>query len=212
MIENGNSLSVKVFNKLEEDIINGKYETGDNLTESKISLELGVSRTPVREAIRQLEQEGLVKIVPNKGAIVVGVSIKDIEDICAIRVLIEGLAARWAAENRTEEEIVKMKDMIELAEYYTNKGNFHKLRNMDNGFHEEIYEASKSKPLLFMLKTFHHYTQKARELSLEKPGRAPLALNEHRKILEAINDKNGDLAEKYMRDHITNASKNMLNK
>lgn len=210
MLENVNSLSVTVFNKLEEDILNGRYKIGESLTESKISAELGVSRTPVREAVRQLEQEGLVKIVPNKGAVVLGISSKDIEDICTIRVLIEGLAARWGAEKITDEEIKELREMIELAEYYTEKGNYHKLQKLDNEFHEKIYEVAKSKPLQFMLKTFHHYTQKARELSFETPGRAPKALNEHKAIFEAIIEKDADMAEKYMYKHIKNASKNML--
>ena len=94
------SLRGRVFSRLREDILSGKYEEGEELREVAIGEELGVSRTPVREAFRQLELEGLIRIVPNKGAYVTGISEKDVKDIYMIRSRLEGLAARWAtAEN-----------------------------------------------------------------------------------------------------------------
>ena len=99
------SLSSRVFQKIREDIIKGKYQEHDELRENTIGKELGVSRTPVREALRQLELEGLVTIVPNKGAYVTGISTKDVKDIYAIRSMLEGLCARWATENITEEQL-----------------------------------------------------------------------------------------------------------
>ncbi len=95
MLSNGYSLADKVFKKLEEEILNGALKAGENLTELRISARLGVSRTPVREAIHRLEQDGLVQLTPNKGAVVVGVSEKDLRDIYAIRMKLEGLASRW---------------------------------------------------------------------------------------------------------------------
>ncbi len=88
----------RVFAILEEAVLNGKYKNGESLTESRLAGELGVSRTPIREALTQLENEGLVQLVPNKGAVVTGISPKDIQDIYTIRIMIEGLAARWAAK------------------------------------------------------------------------------------------------------------------
>jgi len=95
------SLREKVFYQIQNDILNGVYQPGDSLTEKKLCDELGVSRTPVREAIRQLELVELVRSIPNKGVIVTGISEKDIEEIYVIRMMIEGLASRWAAENIT---------------------------------------------------------------------------------------------------------------
>ena len=95
--QDNSPLRVQVFKAIENAVLNGEYKEGDSLNELKISAELGVSRTPVREALMQLELEGLVKNIPNKGAVVIGISEKDIEDIYAVRIRIEGLAAGlWA--------------------------------------------------------------------------------------------------------------------
>ena len=99
------SLGGRVFQKIREDILNGKYKENDELRENTIGRELGVSRTPVREALRQLELEGLVTIIPNRGAYVTGISHKDIWDIYMIRSMLEGLCARWASENISEAQL-----------------------------------------------------------------------------------------------------------
>ena len=115
------SLSSRVFQKIREDIIKGKYQEHDELRENTIGKELGVSRTPVREALRQLELEGLVTIVPNKGAYVTGISTKDVMDIYAIRSMLEGLCARWATENITEEQLDELEEIVLLSEFHTKK-------------------------------------------------------------------------------------------
>ncbi|WHH57542.1 GntR family transcriptional regulator [Petroclostridium sp. X23] len=204
------SLRVKVFKELEEHILNGKFQPGDSLIETKLSDEFGVSRTPIREAIRQLELEGLVRTIPNKGAVVLGVSTKDIEDIYTIRMLIEGLAARWAAEKITDEEIEQLKESVELSEFYTIKNDMQHLQKLDSKFHEIIYEACKSKPLKHTLSTFHHYIKRARATSFETPGRAKKALEEHKAILQAIIDRDGERAQKLMYEHNKNASSNLI--
>ena len=99
------SLGSRVFQKIRDNILNGTYKENDELRETAIGKELGVSRTPVREALRQLELEGLVTIIPNRGAYVSGISHKDIWDIYKIRSMLEGLCARWAAEHITEDQI-----------------------------------------------------------------------------------------------------------
>ena len=99
------SLGSRVFQRLREDILSGRYKEREELRETTIGKELGVSRTPVREALRQLELEGLVTIVPNKGAYVTGISAKDIKDIYVLRSMLEGLCARWATEHITEEQL-----------------------------------------------------------------------------------------------------------
>jgi len=204
------SLRGKVFFHIQNDILNGKYKPGDSLIETRLSEELGVSRTPIREAIRQLELEGLVQAIPNKGAIVTGISAKDIEDIYTIRMMIEGLAAKWAAENITGEELEELKEAVELEEFYTVKNDTQHLLKFDSRFHEIIFKASKSKPLLFMLSTFHNYIQRARVTSLGSPGRAQRALDEHKAILKAIMDGDPENAERLTTEHIKNASKNLI--
>ena len=98
------SLRGRVFSKIRSDILNGRYKEHEELKEIRIGKELGVSRTPVREALRQLELEGLVQIIPNRGAFVTGIQENDVCDIYAIRALLEGLCARWATESITREQ------------------------------------------------------------------------------------------------------------
>ena len=118
------SLRGRVFGKLREDILLGKYKDMEELKEVVIGKELGVSRTPVREALRQLELEGLVTIIPNKGAYVTGISDKDINDIFMIRSYLEGLCAAWACEHITEEQLEEMEESVFLAEFHAKKEHF----------------------------------------------------------------------------------------
>lgn len=204
------SLRNKVFSQIQNDILNGRYEPGESLIEKKLSDELGVSRTPIREALRQLELEGLVVSIPNKGVIVKGVSAQDIKDIYAIRMLIEGLAVRWAAEKITEKEIEELKEAVDLEEFYTAKNDDNHLTQFDTKFHDIIYKACKSKMLMHTLSTFHHYVQRARKVSMSNPERAKEVLVEHKAILQAICDKDADKAERLTIEHIKNASNSLL--
>ncbi len=204
------SLRNKVFSQIQNDILNGHYEPGESLIEKKLSDELGVSRTPIREALRQLELEGLVSSIPNKGVIVKGVSTQDIRDIYSIRMLIEGLAVRWATEKITEREIAELKEAVELEEFYTAKNDNSHLLKFDTRFHDIIYKACKSRMLMHTLSTFHHYVQKAREVSMSSPERAREVLVEHKAILQAIYDRNADKAEQLTIEHIKNASSSLI--
>ena len=114
----GESLRGKVFEKIRNDILRGRYKKGDELVECTIGKELGVSRTPVREAIRQLELEGLVQLIPNKGAFVTGISARDVMDMYLIRAKLEGLCAAMAATHVTKETLDKMEEAIVLSDYY----------------------------------------------------------------------------------------------
>lgn len=204
------SLRAKVFYQLHNDILNGKYQNGDSLIETRLSEELGVSRTPIREAIRQLELEGLVQLIPNKGAIVVGVSKKDIEDIFKIRMLIEGLAAKWAAEKIELSEINELKEVLELEEFYTSKNDVDHLLKIDSEFHEIIYKACKSVPLMNILRNFHQYVKNVRNSSLSSIERAKEVLEEHRDIYKAIVDRDSEKAEKLATLHVKRATESVF--
>lgn len=207
----GSSLGAKIFRQLQNDIINGKYQPGEYIMETKLSSELGVSRTPIREALKQLELEGLVRSEPGKGVIVQGVSSKDIEDIYTIRMVIEGLAVKWAAKNITRDELDELREILELEEFYTQKGqNTENLIKLDSRFHDVIFKASKSRPLVFILSNFHHYAQRARSASLKIPGRAQKTLEEHRAIFQALSARDSDLAERLTTEHVSNAMVNLM--
>lgn len=205
----GYSLRSRIYDKLRNDILNGVYEPGDSLIEMKLAEELGVSRTPVREAIRQLELEGLVKSIPNKGVVVEGVTEQDINDIYEIRKLIEGLAARWATEKMTKDKLKDLKDTLDLMEFYTLKGETDKISVMDTKFHDIIFQACDSKPLRSVLTNLHHFIQRARLVSIGVSGRAQNALKEHQKIYEAIYNKDANAAEKAVQKHIQIAGENI---
>lgn len=144
------SLRGRVFRKLREAILNGSYQENDELKEAAIAEELGVSRTPVREAFRQLELEGLIRIVPNKGAYVTGISASDVADIYEIRSLLEGLCARWATEKITKEKIEELEEIILLSEFHLSKEHYDQLIELDNRFHLHLYEACESKMLIHL--------------------------------------------------------------
>ena len=203
------SLRWRVFHKLREDILSGKYSEHEELKEATIGAELGVSRTPVREALRQLELEGLVSIVPNKGAYVTGISKKDIHDIYVIRSYLEGLAARWACERMTQEEIENIEEIIYLSGFHAKKKHYEQLVELDNKFHEAIYHACGSKILEHELTIFHQYVERMRKKTLAKEERAIKAKEEHTAILEAIRKRDGELAEKLAHEHIIQTIQNM---
>lgn len=204
------SLRIRVFNAIENAILDGEYKDGDSLNELRLSKELGVSRTPVREALMQLELEGLVRNVPNKGAVVVGVTEQDIHDIYEIRIRIEGLAARLCAENITDDELRALEQIVDLQEFYLLKNDTEQIWKLDSDFHKIIYDASRSRPLRFTLSNFHNYIKKARDISVQTEGRAEKTVAEHRAILDAIKEHNGALAEKLTADHISNAEENLF--
>ncbi|MBE5854057.1 MAG: GntR family transcriptional regulator [Lachnospiraceae bacterium] len=203
------SLRGRVFQKIRSDILNGVYKEREELKEVAIGEELGVSRTPVREAFRQLELEGLLQIIPNKGAYVTGITAEDVKDIYMIRSRLEGLAARWATEHITEEQIEEMEENVYLAEFHAQKGHMDQMTQLDNRFHEILYEACKSKMLEHLLKDYHDYVLRVRKKTLSTK-RGLESNGEHRAILEAIKAKDADLAEQLAHTHMINAYENMV--
>lgn len=206
---NDASLRNKVFKYIKSQIINGHYNPGESLVESKLAEELGVSRTPIREAIRLLELEGLVETTPNKGAVVLGISGKDVEDIYAIRLAVEGLAARWAAVNMSVHDKKELAKVVDLMEFYAQKDDVDEVAELDNKFHEIIYEASGSKILNLTLSNLHQYLQMARLESLKVPKRLPATMTEHRNIVDSFNESDPDKAEKALTDHVRKAYQNI---
>ncbi len=204
------SLRGRVFHKIREDILSGKYKDHEELKEVAIGEELGVSRTPVREAFRQLELEGLLQIVPNKGAYVTGITAKDVEDIYMIRSLLEGLCAKLAADHITEEQLEELEENIYLAEYHSSKGHFDQMAELDNRFHHILYEACNSRQLQRLLEDFHEYVLRVRKKTLSNGGRGQVSNEEHKQIMDAIKAKDKDLAETLANKHMINAYDNMV--
>ena len=179
--------------------------------ECTIGKELGVSRTPVREAVRQLALEGLVQIIPNKGAFVTGISARDVMDMYQIRARLESLCASMAAEHASEEQLEGMEETIVLSDYHAGKGNYDQVCQQDSRFHKLLYEASGSRILAHTLGDFHQYLQRVRMASVQYRMRVRPSNSEHRKILEAIRRGDGREAEKAAYGHIANTIENLKN-
>jgi DNA-binding GntR family transcriptional regulator len=205
------SLRGRVFHQIREDILSGKYKENEELKETAIGLGMGVSRTPVREALRQLELEGLVNIIPNKGAYVTGITPDDVRDIYMIRSRLEGLSARLAAANISEEGLVQLEEILYLSDFHARKEHFDQVFELDGKFHEGLYEASGSKMLGHLLSDFHLYVKKVRRKTISTKDRAKESNKEHMGILEALREHNPDKAEKLATIHIMKTIENIGN-
>lgn len=199
-----------VFESLREAIIQGRLKPGERLMEIQLAEEMGVSRTPVREAIRKLELEGFVVMVPRKGAYVAGISVKDIVDVFEVRAALEGLAAGLAAERITEEELEELERAL-VKTYEVSSYDLEALVETDTKFHELIYRASRNERLAQIITNLADQIQRFRTTSLSQPGRTIHALEEHKQIVEAISERNVELAQTLAREHIENAEQSLLN-
>ena len=203
------NLAESVYYQIRRTILNGKYTPGENLTELEVSKELNVSRTPVREAFKHLESEGLLELRPNRGAVVVGIGRSDIEDIYEIRSLLEGRAAERAALQADKKALEQLAEILDLTEFYIERKDFDRVTTMDDRFHRTIYELTGSRMLQRILKELHAYAENIRERSIKEPGRADLMLKEHRAIVEAMVAQNPEKAGQLMVQHVQNSAANM---
>ena len=198
-----------VFQRLEEEIVSGTLQPGEILTELRLSERLGVSRTPIREAIRRLEQEDLV-YVSGKGIVVRGISTADVEEIFEIRLALEGLATRKCALRVTPEELEELKKALELHHFYTGLGKADSIRNADSAFHEGIYACCGSGTLGSVLSSLHKKVSRYRRASVEDGDRAGRSYQEHAAIYEALAAGDGDRAEELAVLHVKNAAAHIL--
>lgn len=205
------SLAEQVFERLESEILTGKYQRGEILTEMRLVSDLGVSRTPVREALRRLEQEHIIEVT-QRGILVLGVTEQDLTDIFAIRMKIEGLASYNTAKHITDEELAELRETLELQEFYVTKHDPERIKVMDSKFHQLIYRFCGSTVLYDTLMPLHKKVQKYRRASVENHDRALQSAREHRAIFEAIEKRDAELAERYTTEHIINANNHILNK
>ena len=207
----GMSLTSKIFNLLRDDILNDKYTEGEKIGEAKLAEELGVSRTPVREALKQLELDGIVENIPNRGVVVRSISKQDVEDIFTIRIAIEGISVGWAIDRITEDGLKEMQDIHDLMEFYAFKKDIEKFAELNTKFHEAIHKATKSRHLEQVLKDFQYYMKKTRKRSLQVEGRMEISLKEHTAIIDAFIRKDKEAAQKAITRHIEMARENVKN-
>lgn len=209
-IEGYELLSQKVYRILKTEIVKRNLKPGTKLLEVKIAKQMGVSRTPVREAIRELVAEGFVKMIPNQGVIVSIASIEDTQEVLQIRSVLEGLAARLATKVINGEEIKELEQYIEQMEYYANKDNALAFSKMDVEFHELILNICGNNRLIQIRKNLSDQAHRYRIRSLSIPGRLKHSLKEHQEIVKALKRKDSEQADKLSQKHVENVLKNIL--
>ena len=208
IIENSASIEDHIYASLEEEILTGKLARGEQLRESALAKKYDASRTPVRAALTRLADDGLIELLANKGATVVGITDEDIVDIYSMRMRLEGLAARLAAERMSEGEKKDLSELLDLYEFYTDRGNCDKREELDSAFHRTIFDASGSRHLSKILKDLHKHIKAYRRFSLSSSERAEMALEEHKGILKAIEKGDAEEAERLTVIHISAALEN----
>ncbi len=203
------SLADSVFEQMENNILSGVYPKGAFYTEAILSEHFGVSRTPIREAIRRLEQEGLIHVT-KKGVEIKGLDRADLADIYEIRIRLESDCAARCAERITEAELSELKEILDLQEYYTQKALGDKIRDTDSRFHERIYASCGSPIYQYVLSDLHRRIQRFRKMSVQNTARAEKAAEEHRRIYSALAAHDAERARNLTEEHLTNARKSTL--
>lgn len=203
------SLADQVFEKLENDIIKGKYARGDALTELKLVEQLGVSRTPIREALRRLEQERLIEDT-GKGSVVLGITEEDLLDIMEIRQRVEPLASAYAAKNAAPDNLDELRHIVELQEFYLSKQDLEHLTQMDTRFHHVICTISGRNVICDTLIPLHRKSTRFRKAAMTNEKQISNMVKEHRRIYEAIAQGNPQQAEELTQQHIAAAKKRMI--
>ena len=199
-------LADRVYEKLENDILQGLYSRGQIVTETGLAEELGVSRTPIREALRRLSQDRLITDgTCGKGYEVLGITEEDVRDVLHIRCRVEGLASFYAAQNISEEGLAELEHIVELQAFYTDKGDAAHVKSMDDRFHLIICEQSGHPMLADLLIPLRMRIQKYRRNSIDVPAARSEIVAEHRKIYEAIAAHDAQLAEALTEEHLRNA-------
>lgn len=204
-LDNYKPLRDVVFENLRSAILEGKLKAGQRLMEVQLAEQLGVSRTPIREAIRKLELEGLVVMLPRKGAYVANMSFKDLIDVLEVRASLEGLAAYLTAERRSEEDIVKLEKLAKEFEVCVREADIEGVLKKDVEFHEKIFSVANNKKLYQLITSLWEQVHRFRVTYVSNYEASLSLVEEHNRILEAIKSGNSELAKECAKEHIEKA-------
>lgn len=193
-----------VFHTLREAILKGELKPGERLMELQLAAKLGVSRTPIREAIRMLEQEGLAVTIPRKGAEVAKMTEKDMEDVLQVREALDELAATIACEQMTAEQLDALKNTMREFEEFTKTGNVKKIAEADVKFHDIIYQATGNPKLVNMLNNLREQMYRYRIEYLKDEKNYPVLIREHSEIVEGLMAKDKTKVTAAMHCHVEN--------
>jgi len=202
------SLVDVIVERIESAIVNNKLSPGSKISEQALARQMGVSRGPLREALRRLEGRKLIERTPNKGARVTALSPQDLEGLLVVREALEGMACRLAAERMTSEELAGLKSLLKehsnLEDVRKGTGYFQETQDFD--FHFRIIKASGNERLISILcEDLYHLLRVYRYKTSRMQGRAAKAIKEHARIIKALAARDSDGAEAAMREHLRNA-------
>ena len=200
---NENTLTNEIADIVRERILKGEYEIGEKIKESSIAQELNVSRTPIREAFRMLEEEGLLDYLPNRGCYAKGFTKRDVSDIYTVREALEEIAMTWACERITDEEIERREEQCELMDFYTQKRDMDKILSMNSTFHDIIYNSAGSRFLAQVLRSYKGYLDKTRKSVFYEESFLDRIQEEHRAIFEAVKARDTERALEAIRAHLS---------
>lgn len=201
--EGSKPLSNSLFVQIQKDILSSKIKPGSKLTEQNLCKQYSVSRTPVREAFRQLESDGLIENIPNRGAFVIGLSRRDISDLFDLRKIFETQAVEWAILRMDEDEIDTLSENIEFMEFYTLKRDVEKVLHFNSLFHNIIYKGTKNRMLYQTLSSYQTYLKHSAPPKTFSDDYLGTILQEHKAIFEAFAQKNPAAGKQAMEYHMT---------
>jgi len=196
------SLTDEIVEIIRDRILKGEYRIGEKIKENQIATEFKVSRTPIREAFKQLESEGLIDYVPNRGCFAKGFTRQDIEDIYAVRKALEIMAVEWAVSRISDKQIEALQEQSELMEFYTAKKDSDKVLELNSSYHDIIYDAAGSRFMAQILRSYKEYIAQTRRIILYEQSYLEEILQEHKNILEAIIARNAEDAKNAMAEHL----------
>ncbi len=198
-------LRLQAYDVLRDAILTGQLEPGEHLGEEKVCRQLGISRSPLREALRRLEADGLIRIVPRQGAIVTEITKRDVADLFVVRKALEGLVARLATENITSKELAELDRICRAMEQCIGEHNVPAVVKANSQFHEVLIQASGNKWLSSFMAGLRDHIQRVYSSSIGYLDRAPQSLAEHLEIIEALRNRNAAAAEEVATKHVQRA-------
>ncbi len=199
-----------VFNTIRDAILEDLLKPGERLTEKNLSDRIGVSRTPIREALRKLELEGFVEILPRKGAVVSKISEKDVENVLEIREALEYLAVQLACIHMTDADIAQLKNAKDNFEDAYETIDSDLLAQKDEAFHKIILESTKNEKLVLIINNLREYIYRYRLTYLRDKSYRKKIVTEHQKIYEALEKRDIKASQKTITEHIENQKKQLL--
>ena len=193
------TLREKILESIRDAIMSGSLKPGEKVAEPELAERFGISRTPIREAFRQLESEGYLTVIPRKGAVVTTFSQQDVEEFYAIKSILEGYAAKRACEKLTDKELERLEQINKRLKQMAAEGDVHHFFKVHNDFHDLFIKAADNDKLTELIQSLVSRFKRLRVASLSVPGRMEISVQEHEKIIDAFRKRNGELAERLVR-------------